>query len=98
VGATDSIVVAGPSAIAALTAAFAEGRDLDWSSQVTVVATPPSHRQLAAVAAALVNAGNLTRLVSAGGEPPGLVGARLLVSDDAAAEDRAAAARLAQAS
>ena len=96
VGATDSFVVAGPSAIASLVAAFAAGRDLDWSAQVTVVATPPGHRHIAAAAAALLNASKATDLLSAAGaaDRPARNGARLLVSDDAAPEDRLAAETL----
>lgn len=91
VGPTDGFIVAGPSAIAALVAAFAGGQDLDWSAQVTVVATPPAHRHLAAAAAALVNVTAATRLFAAGQPAPGRPGARVLVSADADPTDRAAA-------
>ncbi len=100
VAATDRIVVAGPSAVAALIEAFAAARDLDWSAQVTVIATAPAHRQLAAAAAALLNSSKPTSLLSARGaeEARRHAAARLVVSDDAAPEDRAAAERLARAS
>lgn len=90
VEATDRIVVAGPSAISGLALAFAAGRDLDWSAQVTVIATPPAHRQLAAAAAALLNSPAPTALASAAQARP-VRGARVIVSEDATPEDRAAA-------
>jgi hypothetical protein len=101
---TDRLVVAGPSAIVAAIAAFAAGAGaaLDWADQVTVVATPPAHRQLAAAAAALLNAPRPTRLLSApaapasDAAPPAPVpGARAVVSDDATPSDRALAVALA---
>jgi hypothetical protein len=58
------VLLAGPSAIASVAAAFASGRDLAWSDQVTCVASSPAHRQLAAVCAALL-AGKPTRVVAA---------------------------------
>lgn len=79
----DKFVVAGPSAIAAVLAAFSQGQDLDWGDQVVVVATPPGHRQLGALGAALVNVATpavlLTRteLTSISGKR------RAIVSDDA---------------
>jgi hypothetical protein len=100
VGATDRIIVAGASAIASLVEVFASEHDLDWGTQVTVVATPPAHRQLAAAATALLNAGKATQLLSAAHAKQASVqrGARLLVSEDAAPDDRAAAEHLARAS
>jgi hypothetical protein len=56
----------GPSAITATARAFAAGRDLDWSEQVVCVAGPPAHRQLATLAAAILNAPAGTRLLSPG--------------------------------
>jgi hypothetical protein len=41
---TDKLLVVGPSAVAAVIAAFAAGKDLDWADQVVCVATPPAHR------------------------------------------------------
>ena len=97
VSATDRLVVAGPSAIAAAVEAFAGGTDLDWAEQVIVVATPPAHRQLAAAAGALLNTKGPTRLFAndeaAGAKVP--VGPRLLVSADADPDDHSAARRLA---
>jgi hypothetical protein len=99
VSATDRIVVAGPSATAALIEAFAAARDVDWSSQVTAIATPPPHRQIAAAAAALLNSSKPAVLLSAdrARDARGHRGARLVLSDDAATEDRAAAERLTRA-
>lgn len=50
------ILLAGPSSIASAAAAFAKERDLAWADQVTCVATPPAHRQLAVLSAALLGA------------------------------------------
>lgn len=85
IGPTDRLVIAGPSAIAAVIQAFSQGRDLDWSDQVTVIATPPAHRHLAAAGAALVNATRSTRIVTA--DAP-TAGARVVVSSDADPADR----------
>lgn len=52
---SSKVVVAGPSAIAALIQVFSENADLDWARQVLAVATPPAHRQLAAAAGVLLN-------------------------------------------
>ncbi|MAT26113.1 MAG: hypothetical protein CMN31_10625 [Sandaracinus sp.] len=96
IGAAEKLVVAGPSAIAAAIVAFHEGSDLDWIDQVTVVATPPAHRQLAAHAGALLNATKPARIFTAElatAKP----GARLLLSDDATDEDAANARELAKA-
>jgi len=88
-------VVAGPSAIAALVRAFAEGRDLDWADQVTSVATPSGHRQIAALAGSLLNVSKRTRVVSAT-EPLDLrPGATVVTSPDAALEDALRASALA---
>lgn len=94
VGPTDSFIVAGPAAVAALIKAFAAGSDLDWSKQVTVIATSPAHRHLAAAGAALVNATGPTNLMSATDEskPRG----ELVLSDDAAPADRDRAQALAK--
>lgn len=94
IGPADKLVVVGPSAIAAVLAACARGRDLDWADQVVVVATPPGHRQLAAVGAALLNSARPTALVSAGDGKP-LPGRRLVASADADAADLAHAKKLA---
>lgn len=51
----DRLVVAGPGAIIATALAFEQGgRALDWRDQVVVVATPPAHRQLAALVGAML--------------------------------------------
>lgn len=95
IAATDRLVVAGPSAIAAVITACAANSDLDWAEQVVCVATPPAHRQLAAVAPALLDTARPTRLCAATADAdPSLPGHRLLASDDADPADLALARRL----
>ncbi len=96
VGAADRFVVAGPSAVAALVRAFASGRDLDWADQVTVVATAPGHRQVAAVAGGLLNVSKRPRIVSAKDTLELRPGAKLVLSPDAAPDDSASARALAE--
>ncbi len=91
---TDRLVLAGPSAIAAAVSAFARGRDLDWSDQVICVATPPAHRQLAALAGALLNSGKGTVLRSAATPGPKAPGYSPRPSADASPEDLTAARAL----
>jgi hypothetical protein len=93
VTATDRVVVAGPSAIAATVRQFAAaGSELDWCRQVTVVATPPGHRQLASAAPALLNVAGPTRLVSAAAAPElELERASVITSSDAHPDDLARA-------
>lgn len=94
---TDSFVIAGPSAIAAAILAFTDQPGLDWHQQVRVIATPPSHRQLAATGAAIVNAGKATQLVSAAASKEVKAqGSRLLSSADAGPADLEAAQKLTQ--
>lgn len=95
---SDRLVLAGPSAIAETAIAFYEGgRDLAWPDQVVVVATPPGHRQLAALGGALSGATRPTRLFTASDIPPiaATKGARLLASPDADPADLARARELA---
>lgn len=80
------LAVSGASAIVATILAFAARSDLAWSRQVTVVADRPAERQLAALAAALLDASGGTTILGAA-EPearaePAPLG-RALVSDDA---------------
>lgn len=82
--------VAGPAAIAALACAFVEGKDLDWGAQVTVVASPPAHRQLAALATAVADSARCPSIHVAERAGAPAAGAIRLVSDDATAADRAA--------
>jgi hypothetical protein len=91
IGASDRFVVAGPSAVAALVRAFAEGRDLDWADQVICIATPPAHRQLAAVAGGLLNVSKRTRVVAASEKLEVRPGMKLIISPDAHPEDDARA-------
>jgi hypothetical protein len=89
VAANDRIGVAGASAIAALIEAFVAGRDLDWADQVVCVATDRPGRQLAAMAAALLNGTRATVLVAVPDESE-FSGRRILVSDDAVGPSAAA--------
>lgn len=82
-------VVAGPSAIVATIAAFAGRADLDFADQVTVLATPPSHRQLAVLATALLNSSKTARVLAADAPFDLPANARLLVSADADPRDGA---------
>lgn len=98
VSAADKLLVMGPSAIASTIETFARGRDLDWHEQVTILATPPAHRQLAAVGAALVNATKATRLLNSTATRADLSpGIRLVASPDADPGDRAKADELVRA-
>lgn len=78
------IAVSGASAIVAAILAFAAGSDLAWSRQVTVVSDRPAERQLGALAAALLDTGSGTTIVSATEpEARALRFGRALVSGDA---------------
>jgi hypothetical protein len=94
VEAGDRLVLAGASAIAATIGAFAAGTALDWADQVTVVASAPGERQLAAAATALLNGQRAARIVSAAETTKAIRGARLVASADATAADREAAEKL----
>jgi len=83
------LLVAGPSAIASVATAFARGQDLAWADQVTCVATPPPHRHVAAVCAALL-AAKPTHIIGASELlPPQARFDQQLVSEDADPADRA---------
>ena len=85
------LVVAGPSAVAALARAFEGRSELDWADQVAVVASDPGVRQLAAFCAAALNVTKPAILLSAVDPEasPALRGRALLVSEDADAADAA---------
>jgi hypothetical protein len=92
ISSTDRVLVVGPSAIASAILHFSEhSAELDWTRQVTVVATPPGHRQLAVAAAALLNQPRPTQLTA--GAPAALAaslrGATVLTSHDAHPDDLA---------
>ncbi len=93
-GAADKYVVAGPSAIAAMLAAFAKRSDLDWAAQVITVASAPAHRQLAAAAGALLNLTRPVRLLTAEETSSVIPGAGLVISTDATDQDKQRAASL----
>jgi hypothetical protein len=83
------LLLAGPGAIASAVAAFSAERDLAWSDQVTCVATPPSHRQLAVLSAALLGAKATVLFAAAQALATGAEFAHRLVSEDADGADRA---------
>lgn len=83
VSAADKLVVAGPSAVLAALDVFHRGEDLDWADQVIVVASTPAHRQLAALGAALLNAGAPTLVVASAEALPSAAKRRAIISDDA---------------
>jgi len=92
IGPTDHLLVVGrPSAIAATVEAFATGTALAWADQVTVIATPVRHRQLAAAAGALLNTTRPAALWRPTDQPsPKLSpGHRLVASGDTDPADRA---------
>jgi hypothetical protein len=94
IDAADKLVVVGPSAIAGTVIAFQQGgRDFDWSEQVAVIASPPGHRQLAAIGGALLGIGKPATIASA---THGATGhGRLIVSLDADPADLRRARELA---
>lgn len=97
IGANDALVVVGGSAIAATIEAFAGRSDLDWAEQITVLATPPPHRQLGALAGAVLRSTKPTRVWSAQTAPPKAELAkarRVVLSDDADPADVARAQEL----
>ena len=83
------LLLAGPSAIGAVAVAFAQERDLAWADQVTCVASPPAHRQLAVLSAALLGAKPTVLLGANISLAPGVAFGERLASDDADASDRA---------
>ncbi len=97
VSATDKLIVAGPSAISTLVSVFSEGSDLDWADQVVVIASPPGHRQLAALATALLGSPKAgTILPAKDAAKPVSAGRRLFLSHDADPRDAARARELAK--
>lgn len=92
----EQLVVSGPNAIAGVILAFSGAKDLDWAEQVTVVATPPAHRQLAAFGGALLRATKRAALILTHDEPAKPKVRTALVSADATPEDAARANELAK--
>ena len=64
-GATTTVLATGASAIAALIRRFAQSPDLDWTRQVSVLSDRAVERQLGAMAAALLNTTEGSRLFCA---------------------------------
>lgn len=88
IGPADKLLVVGPSAVATAVEAFSNASGLDWADQVMVVATPPAHRQLAALAGALLNLTRAPQLFSPKLDPAMKAkGRRLILSPDADAGD-----------
>lgn len=84
--ATDRLVLCGPGAVTACLKVFATGKDLDWADQVVCVATPPAHRQLAALATALLNLLRAAPLLAREENLPAAP-LRLVISEDANPDD-----------
>ena len=93
VGPNDRLLVVGPTAILAVARAFEAGKALSLAEQVTVVATPAAHRQLALFLTAALDQRSPTRVLSVGEiaafKLPKAV--RLIESKDAHIDDLAAA-------
>lgn len=89
IGPADKLVLAGPSAVAYTAVAFSAKTDLSFCDQVLVVATPPAHRQLAALCSALLNTTRAIPLVDANSNPASFSGRRVLMSNDADPADAA---------
>ena len=87
----DKLLVAGPSAIAALIEAFSMGDGLDWSDQVVVISTPPAHRQVGAIATALLNINRRAQLFTHYEGASWSRPRRLVISNDADSADAALA-------
>jgi hypothetical protein len=92
---SSKVVVSGPSAVAALIQVFAANTDLDWARQVVAVATPPSHRQLAAAAGVLLNLTVTVPLTTKDSPLVKVPGARAIISEDADPLDAQFAAQIA---
>jgi len=103
-GPSSRLVVAGLGALVATLRAFLANADLSWPNQVVVIADEPGPRQLAAAAAALADHAEATVLLGSDQVTPeqtkrlrAKFGAGLepVISADASAPERDAAARLA---
>jgi hypothetical protein len=91
---SEKLVVAGPSAIATTITRFSDNKGLDWGT-VSIIASPPAHRQLAMLGAVLLNANKPTHLFDANVAASALPrGVRLVVSADAQSQDRETAERV----
>ncbi|MCR9166535.1 MAG: hypothetical protein ACE37F_37135 [Nannocystaceae bacterium] len=94
VGPTTKLVLGGLSAVVSAIHLFAQDDALSWPEQVTVVADAPAERQVAAAAAALLNETKPTAL-RLSDQRTAVVGATLVLSDDASDEVRTAAEEIA---
>ncbi|MCC7381018.1 MAG: hypothetical protein IT384_04270 [Deltaproteobacteria bacterium] len=99
IAAADKILLVGPSAIVATIEAFAGRSELDFCDQVVVIATPPAHRQLAAVGSALLGTTKPLRILTpshelSAKETAAFKAHRLIHTADAHADDLAFAQRL----
>lgn len=87
-------VVAGPSALASLSSAFASAPEARWADQVLTIAEAPVARQLAAAVPALLGQpGTSTILRAREALPPRFPSAHVLVSADASTEESTSASR-----
>lgn len=86
------LCLVGGGAVAAAAGLFCGQKQLDWATQVTVVAESPAHRQIACLAAAILDVRGKTALwdeLLGQGRDEILRGARLVISSDATKEERA---------
>jgi hypothetical protein len=86
----ERILVAGPTMVAALGDRFRGRTDLDWADQVTVLATPPEHRQFAGLVAALAHVSRAPAILAASALPELDAATTVRTSPDVADEDRRA--------
>ena len=82
--ASTRLIVAGGAAILALAQRFAAAPDLSWADQVLVVATSPQSRQLAGLAAVVLNARERARVVRPDADAAAVLKAAKFPSPDAA--------------
>ncbi len=92
----DKLVLAGPSAIAAVAQVFNSTDGLAWNEQVVCVGDNPASRHFASMASALINSPGPTMLVGGSGDPklPEAV-RRALASDDSTEGERQLVSQLA---
>lgn len=92
--AAEKILVVGPSAVLAIGKHFDGETTLSFADQVTCIATPPAHRHVAALAAALLRSRKAPTILSSSDASAKARFDRIVIAPDAHPDDRAAAERL----